>query len=194
MSRRRLLIAAAVVVIVAAAWGLWWILRPDRDGADPELVADQPAAAETAPAVPVLCNLYFPGPGGWLYVERQELSGAGEPVERITEVVAALLAGPQGTSLRPPLPDGVTLGRAYLLADGTAMIDLESVDRAPPPASGSRREMLTVYSLVNSVVLNVPEVERLVLLWNGEQPSSFAGHLDTARPLVPNRWLVAGSP
>ncbi|MEM7357123.1 MAG: hypothetical protein AAF657_40285, partial [Acidobacteriota bacterium] len=63
-----------------------------------------------------------------------------------------------------------------------------------PPASGSAREMLTIYSLVNSVLLNFEEVERLVLLWNGGQMRTFAGHMDTRRPLVANLDLIARGP
>ncbi len=54
--------------------------------------------------------------------------------------------------------------------------------------------MLTVYSLVNTVLLNTEGAERLVLLWNGQQPMTFAGHLNTARPLKANRDLVARDP
>jgi hypothetical protein len=50
--------------------------------------------------------------------------------------------------------------------------------------------MVTVYSLVNSVALNVPAARRVALLWNGTQRQSFAGHLDTSRPLAPDPSLV----
>jgi len=30
-----------------------------------------------------------------------------------------------------------------------------------------------------------------VLLWNGTQRVTFSGHLDTSRPLVPDRSLLA---
>jgi hypothetical protein len=51
-------------------------------------------------------------------------------------------------------------------------------------------EMQTVYSLVNSIAGNVPQVTQVALLWNGSQRLSFSGHLDTSRPLAPNQVLV----
>ena len=64
-------------------------------------------------------------------------------------------------------------------------------DHADPPAGGSTAEMQCVYSLVNSIALNVPQAPRVVLLWNGLQRPSFAGHLDTGAPLTPLRELIA---
>ena len=49
--------------------------------------------------------------------------------------------------------------------------------------------MQTVYSLVDTVVANVPQIQRVALLWNGTQRETFSGHLDTSQPLVPDRKL-----
>jgi hypothetical protein len=37
----------------------------------------------------------------------------------------------------------------------------------------------------------VEEADRVVLLWNGRQASTFAGHVDTTRPLGPAADLIA---
>jgi hypothetical protein len=71
------------------------------------------------------------------------------------------------------------------------LVDLHAPGRDAPPAGGSREELVTVYSLVNSLALNVPAARRVVLLWNGSQRRSFAGHVDTSRPLAPDPSLVA---
>ena len=79
-------------------------------------------------------------------------------------------------------PGPVEIGKVIPLADGTMVIDLRS-EAADPPPSGSTVELLRVYSLVHTVLRNVPEVTQVVLLWNGNQRRSFAGHVDTSRPL-----------
>ncbi len=43
------------------------------------------------------------------------------------------------------------------------------------------------------MVLNVEGAERLVLLWNGRQPNTFAGHIDTTRPLRVHAELISSS-
>ena len=69
-------------------------------------------------------------------------------------------------------------------------VDLVSEDGGPPPQGGSTEERLRVYSLVNTLVLNVAEARSAVLLWNGTQPATFSGHLDLSRPLLPDPSLV----
>ena len=100
-------------------------------------------------------------------------------------------ADPGTPGVARPFPPEVKLGGVELSADGTAFVDLRWPDHEDPPESGSTEEMQRVYSLVDSVALNVPQVSRVVLLWNGTQRITFSGHLDTSRPLVPDRTLLA---
>jgi hypothetical protein len=100
-------------------------------------------------------------------------------------------AAPNASGLVRPLPPEVKLGDVQLSADGTAFVDLRWPGHDDPPESGSTAEIQRVYSLVDSVALNVPQVNRVVLLWNGTQRITFSGHLDTSRPLVPDRSLLA---
>ncbi len=90
-----------------------------------------------------------------------------------------------------PFPAEVKLGSVQLSADGIAYLDLRWDGHEDPPESGSTEEIQRVYSLVDSVALNVPEVNRVVLLWNGTQRLTFSGHLDTSRALVADRTLLA---
>lgn len=178
--RRAAVAAAAVALLVTACGG------GEREGGEAP-----PPASEPGEELQMAVELYFPGAGGRLVVEPREITATDSAVERVRAVVSALLAGPEGDGLEPPFPEGVELAAVYLTAEGIAYIDLQAPEGAPPPASGSTEEMQRVYSLVNSVALNVPEAQRVVLLWNGVQPPSFAGHLDTTHPLAPATSLVA---
>ena len=104
-----------------------------------------------------------------------------------------------GEELLPALPAGVRL-LAVELIDGVAYVDLTTVDAGSGtgavravgrsalvlerPAMGLTEELLAVYSLVNSLTANNLGVDRVVLMWNGEQRPTFAGHVDTTRPLM----------
>ena len=59
-------------------------------------------------------------------------------------------------------------------------------------ALGTQDELLAVYSLVNTVALNhIEGVETVVLMWDGRQPETFAGHIDVSRPLSPDSgWVI----
>ena len=189
MSRRAAAIFLAVALAVAVAGGLWW-WRVGRERAARPGAAPGGAAAEQQTRT--LATLYFPGEGGLLYPERREVLSAAGAAERVSAVVAALLAGPQAAGLQPPFPGGVEVGPVTVVGD-VAYVDLRAAEQPEPPAGGSLREMLMVYSVVDSVLLNVPEVKGVALLWNGVQRESFSGHLDTTRPLAANTSLVAPS-
>ncbi len=193
MSRRKLWLAAVVLISLTAAVILLWPKRgTEDDGGEstaetPVEEAELPAQVATVPA-----DLYFPGQGGQLAVERREVPASDLVEEQIATLVEALIAGPQTRQLRSPLPAGVAVRKVYLIED-IVFVDLESA-QGSPPSTGSQREMLTVYSLVNTVLANAESAERLVLLWNGQQPVTFAGHLNTAQPLKANFDLVASQP
>ena len=153
--------------------------------------AEAPTIEAVVPGEGLTVNLYFPGTAGALVAERRELVSNTELSLQIQSAVEALLLGPTGDQALAPLPAGVSVRKVYLREGGVVFVDLESVEGAPPPASGSSSEMLTVYSLVNTVLLNFEGLERMVLLWNSRQLKTFAGHMDTMRPLAANPSLIA---
>lgn len=163
-----------------------------EDPAEDDTVTQRDAELADGEILSLPVDLYFPAAGGRLAVESRELPPADEPVDKIRAVVEAVLGGPRGESggLPPPLPDDVVLDGVYLGPGGVAYLDLRTPEPREPPAVGSKEEMQILYSLVNSVALNVAEARRVVVLWNGRQRPTFAGHLDTAGPLAPNTELV----
>jgi len=156
----------------------------------------RPGAAspvEAGPTEKLTVDLFFPADEG-LRTEKRDLAVTAAPKDRIRKIVAALLAGPVSSGAARPFPEGVMLGSVQLGADGIAYLDLRWDGHPDPPSSGSMEEMQRIYSLVDSITANVPQATRLVLLWNGAQRETFSGHLDTSRPLLPDRTLVAPQP
>jgi sporulation and spore germination protein len=185
MSRRAASFVLGFALALLLGGGLWWWLASRgglRGGGREEEAAGQ--AGER-----VGFQLYFPA-GGGLRAEPRELQVTEAPKNRIRRVVEALLAGPKSPDLSRPFPVGVTLGGVQLSGDGIAYVDLRWPDHPDPPPSGSTEEIQRVYSIVDSVALNVPQVSRVVLLWNGVQRDTFSGHLDLSRPLAPDRALA----
>jgi sporulation and spore germination protein len=172
--------AVIVAVLAVATAGC-----PKGDEARPGATPPPAGPSENATV-----SLLFPGPDGYLHAESREVALPLAADGRVAAVVAALLAGPRKAGLVAPLPAGVTVADAFVDAQGVAYVDLAAKDQPSPPASGSTLELLRVYSLVDSVLANEPRARSVVLLWNGVQRVTFAGHVDTTAPLLEDRKWV----
>jgi hypothetical protein len=177
--------ALAVVALVIASRRD----RPRSVGGDDSAVGADAEPEEARAPVPV--ELYFPGPNGRLVGERREVEGSSDPSRLASHIVEALLEGPQSEASYRLFRTEVTIGKVYLGADGAVYVDPHSTASPQPPSTGSTVELLALYSLVNSVVENVPGARSMVVLWNGRQPRTFGGHVDTSRPLLPAPELAA---
>ncbi len=186
MTQRQGILFVLGFVVVGIVAGTLWTRRARTVGGDEEAPREQLEVA-----VEGSVSLYFPGSDGRLHEEVRGIDTGVEGAALAVRVLENVLSGPDAGELFAPLPESTTVGGAFLAADGTLYLDLASSEHATPPVAGSQREILAAYSLVNSVCANVPGVQAVALLWNGEQRTTFAGNLDTTRPLVPNRRLVA---
>jgi len=187
MSRRAAGLVLGLALLLLIGGLAWWLLT-GKEG--PPAVGPAPQEESAGPGEAVAFTLYFPADGGTLGTERRELQVTESPRDRTRKIVQALLAGPNASGLYRPFPEGVALG-SILMADNVLYLELTWEGHADPPASGSTEEIQRVFSLIDSVCLNVPEAQSVVLLWNGLQRETFAGHVDLSRPLRADRSLPA---
>lgn len=190
MTRRHAFIAAAAILISVVAIFIGWQVGQKRQGSD-ETQMTEVLQQEILEGETVLVKLFFPGPGGRLFSEEREIPVREDLLTQLEATLDELLAGPQTEDLFPTLPPEITVDWLHLNPVGVFFVDLNFSDETPMPAWGSRQEMLAVYSLVNTVLTNTPEVTSVVLLRDGQQRPTFAGHLDTSRPLLANQQLIA---
>jgi hypothetical protein len=142
------------------------------------------------PTERAIVSLHFPAEDGFLHLEKREMSVPPPGDDRLEVVVGALLSGPRQRGLAPLFGPEVKAGNAFVDAHGVAYVDLSAEGHAMPPPSGSTLELLRVFGVVNTVLANDERARGVVLLWNGAQRQTFAGHVDTIRPLLANHRLV----
>jgi spore germination protein GerM len=153
-----------------------------------EIPPDEPGTAEALRRLNVM--VYYPSlEGDGLVGEPHEIFETRAPGDRAKQIIADLIAGPTSETALPAIPPGTRLRQVYVLDDGTAWIDF-SEDLRRGMHGGSTEEIFTVYAIVNSVVLNIPEIRRVGLLLEGEPADTLNGHLDLRRPLPPDTALV----
>jgi hypothetical protein len=61
-------------------------------------------------------------------------------------------------------------------------------------SGGTHAELLTVYSVVNTITTNLQGVQRVQLLVDGKEADSIAGHVDVRRPLDRDMTYVRQEP
>ena len=134
--------------------------------------------------------VYFPSTtGDGLVGEAREIFMTAAPGDRAKQILADLISGPMAETALRALPPGTQLRQVYVLEQGTAYVDL-SEDLKRGIGGGSTEELFTVYSIINSVALNIPEIRRVGILVEGQPVETLNGHLDLRRPLPPDPSVI----
>jgi hypothetical protein len=149
--------------------------------------AGESPGAEAARRISV--RLYFEAPDrDGLLPEERTIAFSADLARQLRTVVEELVKG-SASGLLPTLPPDTRVLEVFLTARGVAYVNLSAEAVAGLPG-GSRSELLTVYSLVNTVVTNFPAVSRVQILVDDRSVPSLAGHVDLSRPLPPDMTLV----
>jgi len=192
MNRRVLWIAVAAVAVVAALAALLLLTGgPAPRVGDVTPVRTMPTPT---PAPEQRVVLLFLGADGMLHPELRSVPLPAEVEARILVVLEELLAGPtgdpSGRRLWPVVPYEAGVGAVFVDGRGTAFVDLSA---PPAPLAGSHVELILAYGVVDSILLNCPELRAVQLLFGGREIDTLTGHLDLSRPLPLNRRFIAAS-
>jgi spore germination protein GerM len=136
-----------------------------------------------------IVHLYFSDKdNSFLKAETRDLFHSDKLEEFGKNIVEALIEGPR-TGLMRTIPAGTTLKAFYITRDGTAYVDLSETIRDAHPG-GVKSELLTIYSIVNSLTLNIPEIDAVKILVSGKEAITLAGHIDGRFPFKANMLLI----
>ena len=133
--------------------------------------------------------LYFSDPESeYLIGEKREILKKGGVSEEAQEMIRELIRGPKGR-LIPTIPPRTRLLSFQLDEKGVAKVNFnQALSRDHP--GGSSAEMMTIYSIVNSLTLNFPQIKRVQILIEGKARKTIAGHLSLEKPISPNSDIV----
>jgi len=193
---------AAILLLAFAALGAW-SCSSGGDKTTPEVQSTAPVVdpaatpptettneAASAPLEQHTVEVYFPSRmGDGLIGEYRAIFQTVTPGDRAKQIVADLISGPTTDEALRAVPPGTRLRQAYVLDSGVAFLDFSSQLRTGI-GGGSMDELLTVYSIVNSVVFNVSEIKRITILIDGKPVETLNGHLDLRRALAPDGTLI----
>ncbi len=123
----------------------------------------------------------------FLVPEKRLIPKPSGPEMQASEIVRALIEGPK-TDLVRTLPEQTKL-LGVKIEKGTALVDFdqELIEQHP---GGSASEMATIYSLANSLTMNIPEIKSVRILINGKSRPTLKGHMDTERAFTVNKEMI----
>jgi germination protein M len=103
------------------------------------------------------------------------------------QAVIELIRGPENSDLYSTIPEGTQINEMYI-ADDIAYIDLsEEIFKNHP--GGSSGELMTVYSIVNTLT-EIPPIKGVQILVGGNERESLVGHIDINMPLLRDEnWI-----
>jgi hypothetical protein len=87
------------------------------------------------------------------------------------------------------IPPGTTLRAVFITKSGDAYVDLSREARAAHPG-GTVDELLTIYTIVNALTVNLPAVTAVQVLVDGKEVDTLSGHVDLRHPLAKNLTWV----
>jgi hypothetical protein len=176
----------SLVGAVALSLGVWLVLtRLPRLLTMPE--PGTPGAAPSAPAAPgesrkIHATLFYVAEtGNELIPVSAEVPFGETPSDQARRIVEAQVLAPAEGSLSA-IPAGTKVRAVYLTPRGEAYLDL-SADVARGHTGGSLDEALAVFTLVNALTVNLPDITAVQILIDGREVDTLAGHIDLRHPL-----------
>lgn len=179
------IVVAALLGAILAAAAVTYVNRHESGEGREAAVGDPVAPAEEK--VPV--HIYFLSRGGeYLSAEKREIEALDSAVQETEALLNILLKGPEAAGLRRCMPEKTRLLAVYV-KNGAAFVDL-SVDAVNGDNRGAWAEHLAVFSIVNTICLNVKDVSAVKILIQGREIETFHGHVDLRRPLQADMTII----
>lgn len=170
---KRILAPALLVFLILLGVALFW-----RGQNSPSPVV--PPAVVVSPAEPREVVLYFVDVTGLqLAAEEGKIAGCNDERQCIAQTLAALAQG--SAELLAVIPERTRVLGVEVEQDlATINFSRELSDYHP---GGSVSELLSVYSLANTLRVNFPYLRYFQFLIDGEKRPTLRGHIDISRPI-----------
>ena len=149
-----------------------------------ELIIDAQIDPQPTNASRVLKLYFADSNANNLVVEERRIEiNPNQPIERY--IMEQLILGPKEAGNISTVPAETKI-RDIQTQDGICYVDL-SQEFVLRHGGGSTGELFTIYSIVNSLC-ELPEVERVQFLVEGEKQDEYKGHIEFSKPFEPSYY------
>lgn len=137
-----------------------------------------------------LVTLYFSDLNErFLVPEKRQIPKDKDIAGQVSELVKALIDGSK-TKLVNTFPQRAEVQNVKIEDGKRVLISFNKYLLRNHPR-GSASEMATIYSLTNTLTVNIPSIKEVVLQVDGKELESIGGHIDTRHPFAQNKDLLA---
>ncbi len=126
---------------------------------------------------PMTVKLFFPAVNAepLLVAEEQTIFQSAEIENRAKQILQKLLEGPHADTMLPSIPKDTKVQDLFVSAPGVAYVDFSNTISANH-TGGVLNELATIYSIVDSLAYNLPEIKQVKILVGGTEKETLAGH------------------
>jgi len=179
-----------VILVLVVAVGAVLLLQRQFTYDPGEVPQADVAATLEGGAGDRVVSLVFPRlDGSGYFTEERQLPSNDRLEDDLLVVLNALCAGPTNNQAVSSLPQGTRpLAVFYNETEGSVVLDF-SQELVVNHLGGSAAERATLTTILKTIALNFPEVQKCLLLVEGAQSETLAGHLTLDQPFDPRRWF-----
>ncbi len=182
--------AILLVLVVIVGPGIYWFMNQGGDEVLPVDFGEEGQTEAATVAGDRAVVLVFPewDAGGYVTEERQ-IPSRDRPGEDLYALMRALCEGPEISGSISAMPRGTRALAAFVNPEDHSVVVDFSQELVTGHPGGSAAEAATLTSILRTVALNFPASHSCVILVEGAQVETLAGHLDLVRSFDPRRWL-----
>ncbi len=142
-----------------------------------------------SPARERTVNLYYADPNSEKLASEQRTIPLNRALNQtISTAIKELIKGSKGNLINP-IPSNTVLREIRIDSDGVVWADFSSHLSQSHPG-GSSAEIMTVYAIVNTILLNFNEVKKVRILIEGKSVDTLAGHINLSEPFLVDRSFI----
>jgi len=175
---RHLILSVAVMLVIVLSMG-FYLRHVSRQAAEMQRLADdaRPIAPPASGPTETVTLYVADDEAGTLVARSAQIPMPGGRQQRAEQLLRALLRIYQQPDSPHPLAADADVRSVYLVDPGAAVIDVNA-PFADQHQSGILVEQLTVSSIVETLAANVPGINRVRILVEGNTRETLAGHAD----------------
>lgn len=189
----RFLIVLISILAIIGAGGLYFIYRISKTQApgselDFSQIVKEKVLSHEAPVSPESARVFFTTDGQTLSAEIFPLPLELLPYQRVERLLNRLIMGPASKYFEPTLPQNVKI-LGIFMEENEVTLDF-SEELKTQFQGGVAQELLTCYSIINTIALNVDGIERVQILIDGKITPFLSSEIDLEKPLRVNLNLI----